>query len=71
MNISTQVKDYHVLIEILRQKRPDLFGADLPSQAQGNQSAAEYEQPQATATPAFTGTKTFHKKRHEAPTQGS
>ncbi|HEX6034990.1 MAG TPA: hypothetical protein VFY83_11165, partial [Anaerolineales bacterium] len=61
VNISTQVKDYHALIEILRQKRPDLFGTDLPSPTQEDQPAAGYQQPQAAAAPAFTGTKTFEK----------
>jgi hypothetical protein len=61
VNISTQVKNYHVFAEILRQKRPDLFGADVPSPAQINPSEPGYDQPRPTSRPGFTGTKTFKK----------
>jgi hypothetical protein len=58
VSVPTQVKGYPVVIEILRQKRPDLFGEPKPSPEQG------YERLQPTTqldSPAFTGTKTFKK----------
>lgn len=58
VKISTQVKGYPAVIEILRQKRPDLFGA-----AQ-DPAAHAYERLQPTMqlnSPAFTGSKTFQK----------
>jgi hypothetical protein len=61
VKISTQVQHYHLLIEILRQKRPDLFGTDVPSPAQGKPAAPGYDQPPSTSAPAFTGTKIFKK----------
>lgn len=67
VNISTQVKGYPVVIELLRQKRPDLFGESISSGSRGSLSAEGYEQPRSTrhtdsiSAPAFTGTKTFRK----------
>ncbi len=61
VNVSTQLKDYHALIEILRQKRPDLFGEVISSPAPGRPSATGYEQAQSGSTTAFTGAKTFKK----------
>lgn len=61
VKISTQVKGYPVVIELLRQKRPDLFGEGVPSSAQRDRSAPGDGQSQSTPAPAFTGTKTFKK----------
>jgi hypothetical protein len=67
VKVSTQVKGYALLIELLRQKRPDLFGgtASAPIQqsvppTQNNASpSTAYSQP--VSAPAFTGSKTFEK----------
>jgi hypothetical protein len=71
VNISTQVRGYPVVIELLRQKRPDLFGDSISSSSRGSISAEGYEQARSTRstdsifTPAFTGTKTFRKSFFE------
>lgn len=61
VKISTQVQHYHLLIEILRQKRPDLFGTDVPSPAQGKPAAPGSDPSHSTSMAAFTGTKIFKK----------
>ena len=58
VRVSTQVKGYPVVIEILRQKRPDLFGETVASNTQG----MDRLQPTTRIdSPAFMGTKTFKK----------
>ncbi len=62
VKVSAQVSGYPRIVEILRQKRPDLFGmaaASSPSR-QGNQLASSSYGSPAPA-PAFTGTKFFKK----------
>jgi hypothetical protein len=64
VSISTQVKGYPQVIEILRQKRPDLFGEARLPVSQANPPVQGYEPSPSTANdnlPAFTGTKTFKK----------
>jgi hypothetical protein len=68
VKVSTQVKGYPVIVELLRQKRPDLFGGAASSPTQGNISAGgPSEQPalQRAENPGsvltFTETKTFTK----------
>jgi hypothetical protein len=62
VNISTQVNGYPQIVEIVRKKRPDLFG--MAPQAQTSESSSPYEQNSASPTPAmsaFKGTQTFKK----------
>ena len=64
VGISTQVKGYPKVIEILRQKRPDLFDESRLPASQANRPAEEYGPSPSTAIdnlPAFTETKTFRK----------
>jgi len=64
VSISTQVKNYSRAIEILRQKRPDLFGEPGVSSPQVKPSAQGYEESPSTIgdhQPAFTTTRTFRK----------
>ena len=67
VKVSTQVKGYPVIVELLRQKRPDLFG-ETGSLVQGNVSAGQPSEQRASrraenpgSTLAFTETKTFQK----------
>ena len=53
VHVSNQVSNYPRIVEIIRQKRPDLFGLAVQPGMSGSQSAS--------STPAFTGTKTFKK----------
>jgi hypothetical protein len=55
IKIPSQLSGYPRIVEILRQKRPDLFGAAATPYAQGNQSTDH------GASYAFTGTKIFKK----------
>ncbi len=61
VNVSTQVKGYPVIVELLRQKRPDLFGEGTPAPVQLSGSSTL----ESVVTPnpglSFTGTKTFKK----------
>lgn len=68
VKVSTQVKDYPVIVELLRQKRPDLFGEAASSPRQGNTSAGRpSEQPalqkaeNSGSVLTLTETKTFTK----------
>ena len=64
VSISTQVKDYTRVIEILRQKRPDLFSESRVPSPQVKPSAQGYEESPSTVgdnQPAFTTTRTFRK----------
>jgi hypothetical protein len=67
VKVSTQVKGYPVIVELLRQKRPDLFG-ETASPVQGNVSARQPSEQTASrraedpgSMRAFTETKTFQK----------
>jgi disulfide bond formation protein DsbB len=60
VKVSAQVSGYPRIVEILRQKRPDLFGAVVPPAGQGNQIASN-SYSGAVSAPAFTGTKLFKK----------
>jgi hypothetical protein len=59
VNVSTQVSGYPRLVELIRQRRPDLFGGDLSNRAPGTASAVRYGE--LSSVPSFTGTKTFRK----------
>lgn len=67
VNVTTQVVGYPVIVETLRQKRPDLFNLSQTPSAQGNGFASEYgvspslgsEIP--SAAPSFSGNRTFKK----------
>ena len=71
LKVSTQVKGYGVIVELLRQKRPDLFGQAAPAEPRLSPSAVEASPsveplPGATASqppvsPAFDGPRTFQK----------
>ena len=64
LKVSTQVKGYGVIVELLRQKRPDLFGQEAP--ARQSPSLQRLEESPSTlrtpvASPSFDGTRTFQK----------
>ena len=68
VKLSTQVKGYPVLVELLRQKRPDLFSEAASASIQGNVSVGQPSEPaglgrdkQLNSMPAFTETRTFQK----------
>ena len=64
VSISTQVNGYPAVVEILRQKRPDLFGEARLSSSPAVSSAQENEPVSPTAlggSPTFIGTRTFRK----------
>jgi hypothetical protein len=67
VKVSTQVSGYPQIVEILRQKRPDLFGMPSAALAQGGMYSSRYEQTPSNiyggSSPslAFSGTKTFKK----------
>jgi len=68
VKVSTQVKGFPVIVKLLRQKRPDLFGEAASSPIQGNVSAEQpSEQPALRrdenpgSVLTFTETKTFKK----------
>lgn len=56
VGVSTQVSDYPRIVEIIRQKRPDLFGI-APQPAMGSASSMN----STGSAPAFTETKVFKK----------
>jgi hypothetical protein len=60
VKVSAQVSGYPRIVEIIRQKRPDLFGAVVSPAGQGNQIASN-SYSGAVSAPAFTGTKLFKK----------
>ena len=61
VNVSTQVKGYPVIVELLRQKRPDLFGegTSAPVQLSGTDTLGSAVTPNPGLP--FTETKTFKK----------
>jgi hypothetical protein len=68
VKVSTQVKGYPVIVELLRQKRPDLFAEGVSSPTQGTispeqsiEGAALRRDEQPNSALAFTETKTFQK----------
>lgn len=66
VKVSTQVKGYGVIVELLRQKRPDLFGQAVSAPAPQSVFPAQVEVSPSTAgqamtAPAFTETHTFQK----------
>ncbi len=67
VKVSTQVKGYAAIVELLRQKRPDLFTGSATAPIQQNVFAASVEQsPSLNSNPSVpalvvTETKTFHK----------
>jgi len=64
ITVSTQVSGFPHIVEILRQRRPDLFGKAKSSPAQENFSSAEHHNESTVAgktNPIFSGIKTFKK----------
>jgi len=64
VNVSTQVSGFPHIVEILRQRRPDLFGKAKSSPAQENFSSVEHHNESTVAgktNPVFSGIKTFKK----------
>lgn len=64
VNVSTQVSSFPHIVEILRQRRPDLFGKAKSSPAQENFSSVEHHNESTVAgktNPIFSGIKTFKK----------
>ena len=70
VKVTSQVSGYPVIIETLRQKRPDLFGMAAASPAQANVYAPDkseqalsssYGSSVPASAPAFSGAKTFRK----------
>jgi len=64
VNVSNQVSGYPRIVEILRQRRPDLFGKVESAPAQGNFSLADHHNAPTVAgntSAAFAGTKIFKK----------
>ena len=66
VKVTTQVKGYPVIVETLRQKRPDLFGMTPAPSARNSAFSSEYgESPSmggaVPAAPSFTGKRTFRK----------
>jgi hypothetical protein len=64
VNVSNQVSGYPRIVEILRQRRPDLFGKVESVPAQGNFSLADHHNAPTVAgnmSAAFAGTKIFKK----------
>ncbi len=61
VNVSTQLKGYPVIVELLRQKRPDLFGEGslAPVQRSGSDAPGSAVMPNSGLP--FTETKTFRK----------
>jgi hypothetical protein len=60
VNVSTQVSGYPHIVEMLRQRRPDLFGKVESSPAQGNFSSVDHHNT-PTITSNTAGIKTFKK----------
>ena len=64
VNVSTQVSGFPHIVEVLRQRRPDLFGKAKSSPAQENSSSVEHHNESTVAGkthPIFSGIKTFKK----------
>jgi len=64
LNVSTQVSGFPHIIEILRQRRPDLFGKAKSSTGQENFSSVEHHNESTVVgktNPIFSGIKTFKK----------
>lgn len=60
VNVSTQVSGYLRIVEIIRQRRPDLFGGVASSRAQNDAFAVGYGN--LGLSPAFIGTRTFKRR---------
>jgi hypothetical protein len=60
IKVSSQLQDYPVIVEMLRQKRPDLFGAAVAST---NAISSDYESSPSMGSnaPSFKGSRTFRK----------
>ncbi|RPI96028.1 MAG: hypothetical protein EHM40_02055 [Chloroflexi bacterium] len=61
VKVSTQVSGYPRIVEIMRQKRPDLFGLAASPAGQGNLVGSGYEQGSSVPAVAFSGSKKFEK----------
>jgi hypothetical protein len=67
VKVSTQVKGYNMIVELLRQKRPDLFTAAGAAPAQQSifparvDSSPSLSDSRPVSAPAFTETRTFQK----------
>ncbi len=67
VKVTTQVAGYPAIVEILRQKRPDLFGMAQPASARSNAFSAGVEDSPSigsdipAAAPSFSGTRVFRK----------
>jgi hypothetical protein len=66
VNVSNQVSGYPRIVEILRQRRPDLFGKSESAPAQGNFSSGDHHNAptvagNTNAAFTFTGTKIYRK----------
>jgi len=64
VNVSNQVSGYPRIVEMLRQRRPDLFGKVESAPAQGNSSSVDQHNAPTVAgstNPEFAGSKIFRK----------
>ncbi len=67
VKVTTQVAGYPAIVEILRQKRPDLFGMAQPASARSHAFSAGLEDSPSigsdipAAAPSFSGTRVFRK----------
>ena len=67
VKVSTQVSGYPRIVELIRQRRPDLFGAATAPRSQGNSYSSEYQSAPSIAyvvssdTSSFRETRTFRK----------
>ncbi len=67
VNVSTQVSGYPRIVEILKKKRPDLFGTEQKPQMQTSAFSSSFDDRSTAGSggpgpaPAFKGTKTFRK----------
>jgi hypothetical protein len=63
VNVSTQVSGYPLVVELIRQRRPDLFGGDPASVSRGSSFSVPYQSSLSTGYggQSFHGTKTFSK----------
>jgi hypothetical protein len=59
VNVSTQVSGYPRIVELIRQRRPDLFGGTTAPISLGNSSSTPYQSPPSAAS--YSGTRTFSK----------
>jgi hypothetical protein len=61
VNVSNQVSGYPRIVEMLRQRRPDLFGKVEATPAQGSFASVDHYNAPTVAGTAFTGTTIFKK----------